>query len=254
MFGATDDELARLHALTAVFDEPTHRRLEGLGSLHGWTCLDVGAGSGTVSRWLAKRVGETGMVVACDRDTRFLDMQPTSQVQVKNVDITDNDVTMPMFDLVYARFVLAHLRQRDALVGRLASWVRPGGVLVLVDSADLGTPTSTYQPYRQTMQALWRFLAHAIGTDINFGLRHRAALSAVGLSNITMSVDLPTVSAHSPMSEFLIMTLSQALPRMITEGYLSAETARRALDYLRSEGLCDLSVAMVTTMGCAPVL
>jgi ubiquinone/menaquinone biosynthesis C-methylase UbiE len=49
----------------------TIRRMGNIGVTDGWICLEVGAGAGSIARWLARRVGPTGSVVATDLDTRF---------------------------------------------------------------------------------------------------------------------------------------------------------------------------------------
>ena len=67
-----DDELARLKLLEALCDPWTFRCLDGIGVRQGWRCLEVGAGAGSVVRWLSERVGSAGRVVAVDLDPRFL--------------------------------------------------------------------------------------------------------------------------------------------------------------------------------------
>ena len=53
-------ERERLALLTELADPITTRRLTDLGVGPGWRCLDVGAGDGSVARWLAGRVGPEG--------------------------------------------------------------------------------------------------------------------------------------------------------------------------------------------------
>jgi 2-polyprenyl-3-methyl-5-hydroxy-6-metoxy-1,4-benzoquinol methylase len=64
LFG--EDAPARLEALEDFLDEGTTRALERLGIASDWRCLEVGAGGGSVARWLAERA----TVVATDIDTR----------------------------------------------------------------------------------------------------------------------------------------------------------------------------------------
>ena len=49
---AFDDELGRLRLLEARYDSDTFRRLGMFGPLAGARCLEVGAGAGSVARWL----------------------------------------------------------------------------------------------------------------------------------------------------------------------------------------------------------
>jgi hypothetical protein len=50
------DEQARLGGISAMFDQIATRHLAAVGVAQGWRCLEVGAGSGTIARWLADTV------------------------------------------------------------------------------------------------------------------------------------------------------------------------------------------------------
>jgi predicted methyltransferase len=68
-------ERERLHALEAAKDPKTRRHMLQLGLKPGWSCLEVGAGGGSITRWLSEQVGPSGTVVAADIDLRFLQDQ-----------------------------------------------------------------------------------------------------------------------------------------------------------------------------------
>jgi cyclopropane fatty-acyl-phospholipid synthase-like methyltransferase len=57
-------ERDRLRALESLFDGASTRHLVRLGVTAGWRCLEVGCGAGGIARWLARRVGGGGRVVA----------------------------------------------------------------------------------------------------------------------------------------------------------------------------------------------
>ena len=63
----------RLTLMSRMLDPQLFFRVEQVGIAPGWRCLEVGAGNGSVSHWLADRVGPTGNVVCSDIDTRFLE-------------------------------------------------------------------------------------------------------------------------------------------------------------------------------------
>ena len=62
----------RMSALAALYDESTRRALERTGLATGWRCLEIGGGGGSIARWLADKVGESGHVLCTDLDTRYL--------------------------------------------------------------------------------------------------------------------------------------------------------------------------------------
>ncbi len=53
----------------------------------GWRCLEVGAGRGSMARWLAQQVGEQGRVVATDVDTTYLE-----RLTIPNLDIRRHNI------------------------------------------------------------------------------------------------------------------------------------------------------------------
>ena len=61
-----DNEWERLGLNETICDATTTRALAALGVASGWQCIDVGAGRGSIARWLAERVGPSGHVVAAD--------------------------------------------------------------------------------------------------------------------------------------------------------------------------------------------
>ena len=70
-----EGEAARLALMSRLLD-PMHRRhLESLGIGEGTRALEVGCGNGSISAWLAERVGPGGHVVAVDLDLSLVDVK-----------------------------------------------------------------------------------------------------------------------------------------------------------------------------------
>jgi ubiquinone/menaquinone biosynthesis C-methylase UbiE len=128
-----DDQRARLEAAEDLMDDGTIRVLERLGTRSGWRCLEVGAGGGSIARWLAERVAPLGHVVATDINTRDLKTSGHATLEVRQHDIVADPIEEAAFDLVHARLVLEHLRERDQVLDKLARALRPGGWLVVED-------------------------------------------------------------------------------------------------------------------------
>jgi SAM-dependent methyltransferase len=131
-------ERERLGLLTRLADPITTRRLLTLEVERGWNCLEVGAGDGSVARWLADRVGPEGRVVATDLDPRFLVEHDLPNLEVRRHDLVRDDLEAGGYDLVHCRFVLMHLSDPVRPLWQLAEAVRPGGWL-LVEEMDLGS-------------------------------------------------------------------------------------------------------------------
>lgn len=123
-------ERNRLQLLEQCFDPVTFERLRATGVSPGWRCLEVGAGAGSVARWLAQQVGDDGLVVATDIDTRFLG-HLRRPVEVRSHDILTDPIEAGGYDLVHCRSLLLHLPDPGAALARMAEALRPGGWLVV---------------------------------------------------------------------------------------------------------------------------
>src|SRR5215469_14703965 len=117
----------RFAALSELFDEVTIHHLEKCGVRYGWSCLEVGGGSGSIARWLADHVGPTGRVLATDIDTRFLETPGSRNLEVRRHDIAVDPLPQGTFDLVHSRLVLLHVPQREQALASMISGLKTGG-------------------------------------------------------------------------------------------------------------------------------
>lgn len=123
----------RLRLLEEWHDPQTFRHLDALGITRGWTCLEIGSGAGSVTRWLADRVGDQGRVEAVDLDPGITDPGGRRNVTVRKLDVEASGLPRDAFDLVHARFVLMHTTDTAAVLRRLRGALRPGGWLLAED-------------------------------------------------------------------------------------------------------------------------
>jgi SAM-dependent methyltransferase len=128
-----DSERRRLELLEQRYDPVTFERLRAVGIAPEWRCLEVGAGRGSVARWLAETIGPDGLVVATDIDTRFLG-HLRAEVEVRRHDVLTDPIEPRAYDLVHCRSLLMHLPDPAAALARLAQALRPGGWLVAENS------------------------------------------------------------------------------------------------------------------------
>lgn len=128
---ARDFESERLLNLQAALDPLTKRRLEHVGVGPGWSCLEVGAGRGSIARWMSECVAPRGHVVATDIDLRLLEHIEGPYIEVRRHDITLDALEEDTFDLVHCRLVLMHLSDPWSALERMVSALRPGGWLLV---------------------------------------------------------------------------------------------------------------------------
>jgi SAM-dependent methyltransferase len=133
-----DEERARLRLIEELSDPRTARRLSNLGLVEGWRCLELGAGAGSIARWLAECVGPSGRVVAADIDTRFLQEIDLPNLEVRQCDLRTDQLESAAFDLIHCRNLLIHLTDREQIARRMVAALRPGGWLLAEEPDFLG--------------------------------------------------------------------------------------------------------------------
>ena len=182
-------ERERLAALESAFDSKSTQQLRTLGVTTGWKCLEVGAGGGSITRWLAEEIGDDGHVVAADMDTRFLRDIQRPNVEVRKCNILDNAFEDGQFDLVHCRFLLIHLSDPRLAIERMLRAARVGG-WVMVEEFDFSSlravqseaPASAF--FTSRIGATFRNVGQARLFDPYLGARIRELLENAGLSEV----------------------------------------------------------------------
>ncbi len=182
-------ELDRLRALEAANDPKSCRHLSQLGVARGWRCIDIGAGAGSLVRWLAELVGPEGHVVAADVDTRFLADIDRSNVEVREHDILKDDLEESSYDLVHCRFVLMHLDDPEVAIERMIRATKPGG-WILIEEPDFSSYRAVdadhvlSEDFSWMVQGAFANAGRSNLFDPYFGLRTRALLERFGLTDV----------------------------------------------------------------------
>ena len=190
-------EQERLGELATVFDGGSTRVLEHFVQ-PGDRCLEVGTGGGSIARWLADRVGQSGSVVATDVDLQFAG-EPPANVELRRHDITTDDLPDASFDLAHARGVLQHLERRDDALRRMVAATRPGG-WVIVEDADFVTfeGPDTPEPFASVARVLNDAYAAMSGHDRYLGRHLLGFLEGAGLTEVAADGRVFTMHGATP--------------------------------------------------------
>ncbi|WP_020500437.1 class I SAM-dependent methyltransferase [Sciscionella marina] len=223
-----DAELAADHVryLAELLDPQSTACLEATGLRPGMRCLDVGAGGGSISRWLA---GYGADVLAVDVDTTHLAESPG--VEVLRHDITDGVPGRGKFDLIHVRLVLMHLSRRAGLLAMLADRLTPGGWLVIGDY--VGPQTRVVTASSPAEEALFHRVqqtAHAAAANagaVSFTWAHEVdeRMREVGLVNIEARSFIHTAQGGGTASLLSSNLVRQVEKLALNEG-LAAEDLR----------------------------
>jgi SAM-dependent methyltransferase len=244
-------ESDRLGLLESASDPATMRRLDELGVVAGWRALEVGAGRGSITRWLAERVAPEGSVVAADIDPRFLTDVPEN-VQVRALDIRDEEVETGHYDLVHCRALLMHLPDPTSALARLAAALRPGGLL-LAEEGDYGMYHYGGHPDAQALtegahRALDAMTAAGV-LNARFGRALPAMLSACGLELQGSEVETGVSQPGEPHYEFTRATVLESLPALLAAGIMDDANIERLEAYFGQPGTIITGPSLVAAWG-----
>lgn len=256
---AAEGQRERLKALEAVLDPGTVQHLSERQVGLGWECLEVGAGAGSIARWLAERVGARGRVLATDLNPAAFgsvgDGYPW--LTVAQHDLTREPLPAASFDLVHARLVLSWLADPVLALRSLVSALRPGGWLVLEELdfvsavADPGMDADAARVFSRVPHAHTVVLSERNGFDPTFGRRLYGLMQAAGLTDVNADGRVSMWRGGEPGGELLRLTLRQLRQAMLDTRLVDDGDVDDAISLCR-QGLSLMSPVIVTSWGRLP--
>ena len=115
---------------------PTSRVLDCIGLQPGQRVLEVGPGTGYMSVPAARRLGETGRLVALElqpemarRARERLAAAGVTNAEVRVGDVTAAPLEPQAYDVGFLVTVLGEIQNRDLAIARLRDALKPGGIL-----------------------------------------------------------------------------------------------------------------------------
>ena len=241
--------------LSRLYDAQTIRHLERTGISRGWSCLEVGAGGGSIASWLCERVGDQGRVLATDLEPCFLRMLPFDNLEVRRHDIRREGLPESEFDLAHARLVLMHLPGRELALKRILASLKPGGWIVveefdtlsILPDAEVNADEEEVPVLRACYQAL-----SARGADLRYGRRLPTRLLAHGLVNVGAEASLSLWKGRSAGTSLLKTNFAELGDPIIRSGLMSQADFESALRRFDERDFQMLSPTMWTAWGQLP--
>jgi SAM-dependent methyltransferase len=247
----------RLTTLEQWLDPGTTDVLQATGVDAGWTCLEVGAGGGSIATWLARRVGPGGHVVATDLNPRFLLPVSEPNLEVRRHDILAEELPEEAFDLAHARLVLAHLPTPLAAAQRIVAALKPGGWFVdeELDFRSL-VAVSTSEVENALFTRLMEAHHHVLrfhNFDVLFGRRLLDLLEAAGLTHIGTAGRSALWHGGSVFARALQLTFLQLGEEIQSTTDVTAGDLSDMQDLLADPGFTMVSQLVVAAWGQRPV-
>jgi SAM-dependent methyltransferase len=224
----------RLAHLERILDPATKDHISRLGPIGGWRCLEAGAGGGSITEWLSEQVGPSGSVVATDINTRFLQAVSADNVEVRQHDITREDLPEGEYDLVHCRALLMWLPGQETALRKLISAARPGG-WVLIEEPDHvtfapspGNPEEQNRLFKRLLQCIFTVFESS-GADLYLGARLPGMLAAAGLEEVGAEGRAVEFRGGSAESRFGKVSMEQLRPAILAQGMLTEDEFVRAV-------------------------
>jgi SAM-dependent methyltransferase len=240
--------------LAAILDPSTRSRLSRLRRpLPGLRCLEVGAGAGSVARWLAD---QGARVVATDLHP--MPIPPRQRLEVVANDITRQPVPEPPYDLIHARLVLVHLPQRHEVLRTLATALVPGGVLVIEDwdmtwttNRVLRAPTATDQQRWTSFHDCLIRVFQSHGADPGWASAVYAAMVDADLTDVESQMHTRSWRGGEPGCLLVAGTTSQLREDLIRHG-MTQEQLQRIRELMADPNMVIRMPPLVSTVGYKP--
>lgn len=244
-------ERQRLALMSELLD-PLHRSfLEKLGLRPGWRCLEIGCGNGSISHWLATKVGPKGHVTATDLDLHYIDNLRAPNLEVRQFDILKDKIEPAKYDLVTARAVLHHVKSPKKAVQHMVAFLKPGGVLLSIEPDFLPATAATPEPLRTFWQA-WLQWSSSVGIDYFIGRKMPALLSTAGLDLVGAEGTTALYRGKSPWAQYWIDTLQELHPRLIESGYVTRSLLSRFNRLYSDPRIWTSAITFVASWGTRP--
>ena len=183
------DEYQRLRDQALMWQSATEQVLDRIGLAPGTSALDVGSGPGAVMRLMADRVGPDGSVTGVEIDAK-LGAQALADLRAQGgakFSLIDANVlaleTVPgaPFDLTYCRLFLMHMQDPVAVLEKMQSWTKPGGV-VAAQEFDFGSiAVEPLCPAMGEFNRLFESVFRAHGRNLRAGRQLPMQFEAAGI-------------------------------------------------------------------------
>ena len=203
----------------------------------GMRVLDIGCGTGAISKDIAAIIGPKGSVTGIDNTAHFIESGKETYHAVKNLELIHADVfqfdTSEKFDLVVSARVLQWLNNPVEALIRFKHFLKPGGQISVLDynhellSWTPSPPESMLQFYATFLR--WRADA---GMNNHIAEDLSSYFAEAGLKNIEVfkSDEVYTKGQDNFIPRVGIWSKVAASTQMVEEGYISNDDRLKAIE------------------------
>jgi ubiquinone/menaquinone biosynthesis C-methylase UbiE len=203
----------------------------------GWRVLDVGCGTGAISKGIAQQIGSNGHVTGIDNTEYFIESGKKTYAETENLNLVYADLyefePVEKFDLIVAARVLQWLSDPLKAIKKLKSMLKPNGILSILDynhealEWQPAPPASMRQFYATFLR--WRSDAgmNNIMADTLPDLFKEAGLNSI---DVLKANEVYKKGEENFANKVAIWSKVAQSMQMVEEGYISNEDRLQAIE------------------------
>jgi SAM-dependent methyltransferase len=226
VLGTHDDEIVRLGVQHRVWRPVVLDCWQRAGLTVGSKVVDVGAGPGYATLDLAEIVGASGKVLAFERSTKFVTAARAairargfSNIEMHEIDLMTDELPKLAFDFSWCRWVTTFVSSPDALVRKISSLLRKGGVAIFHEYGAYDTwrfvpPRPAHEAFRNKIIEAWK----DSGGEPDIGLALPKLLSANGLEVSSVRPHIFPIRPNDFMWQWPATFVDSSLDRFVELG------------------------------------
>jgi SAM-dependent methyltransferase len=192
--GTTQTAARRLETLASFFNLFSRQFIQNHTAASFQSVIDLGCGPGFTTDMLAEATG-CPTVYGLDSSARFL---KAAEARFQQYRFLKHDVSRVPFpvraDLIYARFLLTHLKNQAALVNRWVQQLNVNGMLLIEETDAIDTEIGVFKNYVQVTEGM---IASQGGFLYAGRLLADAHYDAEVVCNQPMSIPVPNCTCAS---------------------------------------------------------
>lgn len=197
----------------------------------GMIILDVGCGTGAISKDIAKIVGKKGRVIGIDNTKKFIESGKKNYGDIKNLDLIHSDLfdfqSEEKFDLIISARVLQWLTTPKEALLKMKELLKPSGQISILDYNHEALDWKPSPP--KSMQDYYKIF---LEWRKNAGMNNKIAedlsdmMNEVGLSSIEVLNSNEHYERENENFEYNVgiwSKVASGLNQIVEEGYIENE-------------------------------
>ncbi|SDT53811.1 Ubiquinone/menaquinone biosynthesis C-methylase UbiE [Mucilaginibacter mallensis] len=203
----------------------------------GMRVLDVGCGTGAISKGIAERVGPNGHVTGIDNTEKFITSGKETYQHIKNLDLSYADIFQfepeEKFDLIVSARVLQWLNNPVDALKRFKELLKPGGQVSVLDYNH-----EQLQWHPAPPESMLRFYSTFLRWRADAGMNNHITedlpeyFAEAGFADIEIhdANEVYVKGQDNFLSKIGIWAKVAASTQMVDEGYISNDDRLQAID------------------------